>query len=279
MRSLQWIAALAVGLISTSAVAADFNVSNITAADYETLVKEFSANFGYSSVNGASSLGGLGGFELGLTGGITKIQGVHDLVKRNSPTTDFEDKAYHAAILGRVGVPYGLTAELMYFPERKFSNLEVGHFGGAAMWTVTDVVWDYLPFALATKIFFSKTDIEYAQTLTEQVTGTPVNATIEFDNTLYGIQALISRKILFFEPYIGLGYLKAKGDLEIKAAGTFNFFNSTFSAAQTNKAVAKPSSAQFLLGTDFQIAFFSLGAEYQRAFGTNSVTGRLSFRF
>jgi hypothetical protein len=119
--------------------------------------------------------------------------------------------------------------------------------------------------------------MDYTQRVTNGTPGgIPVDATIEFDNSMYGAQFLVSRKFLVFEPYVGLGYVKAKGDLSVNAATAPNAY---IFASGEKSASSKPSSAQLLAGLDVRLLFLALGAEYQKSFGTSSLTGRLSFRF
>lgn len=274
MRSLRWIAVLS--FITTTANAAVPSFNSITSADYDKIVKELSANFAYSSVTPASSLGGLWGFEFGLVGGLTKTPEILALVKKNNSTFD-QEKFPHGGAMLRVGIPLGFTAEAIVFPKRTISSLKIGQTSGAAQWTITDVFFSDLPVNLALKGFYSKTTMSYGQVINNSTTAnTNVNATISFDDTLYGGQFLVSKKLLVFEPYLGLGYVHAKGDLGISAATAPN---ASFFAAGGSSASTTPTSGQLLAGLDIKLFFFTLGAEYQRAFGTSSYNGRVSFRF
>lgn len=276
MRSLRWIAVFAATLIPTFAQADVPSLNNITGADYEKIVKELSANFAYSSLTPASSLGGLWGFEIGVVGGITKTPEILALVRRTSASFK-EDKFPHAAALVRVGAPLGLTAELMVLPSITVSDLKLSQYSGAAMWTVTDVFFEDLPVTVAVKGYLSKTKLEYTQRLQNSSTGNQaVDAKITFDDTLIGGQLLVSKKLLVFEPYVGLGYVRAKGDLAVTAATAPG---ATIFLSGGSSASANPTSAQLLAGLDIRLLFISLGAEYSRAFGTSSVSGRFSFRF
>ncbi|MGZ3692919.1 MAG: DUF6588 family protein [Bdellovibrionota bacterium] len=275
---LQWIAALALAVSPVAASAATFTLQNLTAGDYDKIVKEFSSDFSYSTVTPASSLGGLGGFELGVIGGKTKSPELYNLVKTADASTSFKGDLYHGGVVGRVGLPFSLTAEVLVFPKKKFKEVSFQEAGGAVMWTPTDDLLSWLPVNISTKFHVLKTKVAYSQnvTVTAPVAGTGV-ANIAFDDTLWGLQALVSKKFFFLEPYAGLGFIRAKGDLKVDASGTTTFFSGNF--ASNNEAVSKPSSVQFLAGLDARFLLLSVGAEYQKAFGTHSITGRLSFRF
>jgi hypothetical protein len=276
-RLARGVLALGALLTTSSAFAADTpSFTNVSNSDFEGIVKELSANFGYSTITSASSLGGLWGFELGLTGGITKTPFIADLVKRNDPNFK-QDKFPHAAALLRIGAPKGLTAEVMIFPKVSASDLSISQYGGSVMWTVTDVFWTQLPVTLAVKGYYSKFSLGFKQTINNSTTGNqPVDAAINFDNSSLGAQILASRKFSVFTPYVGLGFAKASGELGITAATAPN---ASFFASQAQSAAAKPSSIQLMAGLDIKLFFLALGGEFQRSYGTNSLTGRLSFRF
>ncbi len=271
--SLRWIAAVAMlASVSPASSFAEFSVPNLNLSDFDILVNEFSANSQYTSVTPASSLGGLWGFELGVVGGITKAPDTHALVKRNDPNTSFKDSLPHAGILGRLGFPLGFTAEALYLPQVKAQNLSTSRWAGAVQWTLTDVIWEDAPVNLAFKGYYTKSTLSYSQT----ISGVP--ASIDFANNLWGFQAIVSHKIFIFEPYVGVGYTSAKGTLTVNASVPVQFLQ-FLPSGSAQSATSKPSSSQLLAGVDFRLAFFSLGAEYQKAFKKNSYTGRLSFRF
>lgn len=251
---------------------ADFTIPNLNLSDFNTLVNEFSANSQYTSVTPASSLGGLWGFELGVVGGITKAPDTLALVKRSDPNTSFKDMLPHAGALIRIGLPYGLTAEGQLLPKVKAQNLSLSKWAMAVQWTLTDNVLEDFPVNVALKGYYTKTMLNYSQT----ISGVP--AAIDFNNNLWGMQALVSYNIFVFEPYVGLGYTSAKGTLGVSAAVPVALIAYLPSAA-SQSASSSPKSAQILAGTDIRLAFFALGAEYQRAFGKNSYTARVSFRF
>lgn len=274
MVKLRWIAFLA--LVPFTAAAETPSLNNLTLGDYDKVVKELSANFAYSTVTPASSLGGLWGFEFGVVGGLTKTPEIKSIVNRTD-TSYKESKFPHGGLLLRVGAPLGLTGEIVAFPERKISKLEISQYSGAAMWTITDLFFTDWPVSVATKGFFSKTGLNYTQSLNNSSTGNvAVNATLDFDNTLYGGQLLVSKKLFVFEPYLGLGYIKSKGEFSVSAATAPN---ASIFLSGGRSAESKPNSAQLLAGLDVKVLFISLGAEYQKAFGTSTYNGRLSFRF
>jgi hypothetical protein len=254
--------------------------NNVTAADYDKIVRELSANFSYSSVTPASSLGGLWGFEFGVTAGITKTPEILDLVKRAGNTSFKENRFPHAAALARIGLPLGLTAEAMIFPKVTVSDLSLSQYGGAAMWTISDSIWEDLPFDLAVKAFFTKTSLDFEQTINNSSTANiAVRGTIGYDNTMWGAQALVSKQIYFLEPYAMIGFSRAKGELAVQASGNPNATIFTSDFVVGSRAVSKPSSIMLAGGLDIRLLAFTIGAEYLRSFKANSFTGRVGFRF
>lgn len=268
-RSLQWIAAAAAILVPAISFADTPSFNNLTGSDYDQIVKELSGNFSYSTLTPASSLGGLWGFEFGVVGGVTKTPEILNLVKKNNANFN-ESKFPHAGALLRIGAPLGFTAEAVILPKITASDLDISQFGGSVMWTATDVAFPELPVTVAVKGFVNSTKLGFNQ----KISGRDVR--LDFKNSILGGQLLVSKKLLVFEPYVGLGFAKATGDLEITSADPVAIFILQ-SGART--ATSKPSSAQLLVGTDVRLLFIALGAEYQRAFGTDSFSGRLSFRF
>lgn len=275
MRALTLAAALAPAL--SFADSASFN--NLTTAEYDSIVKELSANFSYSSLTPASSLGGLGGFEIGLVGGVTQANDIRDIVRAKGNANFKQKWLPHAGALARIGVPYGLTAEALIFPKVTVSDFQLSQYGGAVAWTVTDVFLKELPVNIMVKGFYTKTKFGVKQQVrnTSGVGPTNVDGRVSFDNSLLGGQLLVSKKLLVFEPYLGVGYAKAKGEVNVTTDNIA--YQGNIFAVPGVSGISKPTSAQLMAGLDIRLGFFTLGGEIQRSFGTTSATGRLSFRF
>lgn len=251
---------------------------NISVEDFDKIVKEFSANSMYTSVSPASSLGRLFGFELGVLGGLTSTPDINSIVQRTDPSINVSSLP-HAALLGALTVPFGLTAEVVALPEVKFSSGSYQQFGAALKWTATDHVLTALPFSLAAKVYYTSTTLSFAQTINNSSTGNvPVDVNVKFNDTVTGMQIFSSAKLFFIEPYLGLGYASATGKADITGSTSATFFGSSF-PANSQSATSSPKSSQIVLGTNLQFLVFVLGAEYVRAFGTNTYNGKLSLRF
>lgn len=261
------LALLLAGYTAQASSVPAFNA--ITSGDFDNIVNELSANFNYSTISPASSLGKVWGLEFGMIGGITKTPDILSIVKRNDATTSLKENFPHASILAKIGIPWGITLEGLFLPKLTISDVKLQQYGGAVMWSLKDEMFPELPFELAVKGYLLKTTVDWTQTVSS------VTSQVSFDDLIFGAQALASYKILVFEPYVGFGYAKAKGNISV--TGSTTFFSGTY--AINNSATSKPSSLVGLGGLDVRLAFFSLGAEYQRSFDRNSYTGRLSFRF
>jgi hypothetical protein len=257
------------------------SLNNITDENFQALIKEFSANQNFYTVSPASSLGKVFGFELGMVAGVTNTPDFDKIVKTVSPTAKNVDMLPHASLLGRFSVPYGITAEIQYFPKKTISGVSYKQSGGSLGWTVTDVFFTELPVTLATKAFYTSSKLSFGTTINNSTTANQnVDVTAAIDDKIYGVQLLASREFFgFVEPYLGLGYAKAKGTFGIDGSGTatYSFFSTTFTAATS--ATSKPKSAQLIGGLNLQALFFVLGAEYVKVFGTSLYNGKVSFRF
>lgn len=283
MKSL-FIGLLALGFQQLSHAAVP-TFKNVTEGDLDNIVKELSADFNYTTVTPASTLGKIWGLEFGVVAGYTKTPQILALVKSVDSATALTEKFPHAALIGRVGLPYAFTLESAFIPAKTISDVTFQTLGGAVMWTPTEMFMEDLPFTVAAKGYYTRTKISYTQNLTDTSSGVTsnVSSTIEFKDRIWGMQAIISKKILVFEPFAGAGFVSSNGELSVNASGNATIFANGFSGVVTGgaskSASSKPTSTQLFAGLDIKLLFLSLGAEAQRSFGTSSYTGRVSFRF
>ncbi|RYZ99300.1 MAG: hypothetical protein EOP11_19650, partial [Proteobacteria bacterium] len=214
----------------------------------------------------------------GLIGGITDTPEIRNIVQTKGDPSFKEKRFPHAAALARVGLPAGFTLEAAIFPKVNVSDLQLSQFGGAVMWTLTDSVLQDFPVSLALKGFYNKTKLGVKQKVTNAaLPGQTVDGRVVFDNSMMGGQLLVSKKLSVFEPYVGIGYAKAKGEVSVETDNVN--VNGTIFAIPGQSGISEPTSSQLLAGLDIKLLFISLGAEYQRSFKTSSYSGRLSFRF
>lgn len=243
----------------TGTAHAQLNFNSLTQSDLDGATKEFSHNFMFTTVSGASSLGSLWGFEVGVTGGQSDADKISEIIKRSSPNSDFES-LYNVGLMGRVSIPFGLTVEAGLLPKIKVQDAELSQFAGAVRYNIIE-----LPVAVGLRAHYSKTDFSFSQT-SGAFTGN-----VDFDSDVYGVQALVSQNFVMIEPYAGIGFVEGKGDLNAVGTGSIGSVGNSGSSEQ--------SSLQVMGGLNLHLGFLNLGAEYSRAFETNRITGKLSFGF
>lgn len=281
MKLARKLVALAlVALASPAVLAATPKFDAITADDYGAIVKDISANFRYTTVSGASTLGKILGFEFGVVAGRTDIPQIYRIVKRTDPNLALDEYFYHGNLLARITVPYGLTLEAAAVPTITAGDVKFSQYGGGVLWTFSDILFDDSPVDVGVRGFYKTTKFTFSQTIQNTSTANiPVTANISLTDDLYGGQLVVSKRFLgMIEPYALVGYNKATGKLGLTSSvAAATIFASSFTTGST--AQASFNSDELRAGVDLQLAFISLGAEYARIFDTDSYTGRLSFRF
>ncbi len=249
--------------VSIHSVAADFGFSNITQAEMENIVNEFSVNFAPTSVSGAASLGKVFGFELGFVGGATKAPNVEAYAERTT-SQDAPNSLPHALIFAAVSLPYGFTVEAGGAPKVKIEggDFNYGFFG--AKWTFFDTLFD-----AALKLNVGKVGFSFAQN------SGGVNGTVDFQDTIQTFMIMASKNFVFIEPYVGIGSIKTDG--KIKVTGTGTVFDTTYTSAQ--EATQSPSGSYFAVGANMNLFVLKFGLEIAKGFGTQSVSAKFAFYF
>lgn len=262
------------------AQAATPNFNALSQADFDAITLEFSANTNLHDVMPASSMGSIFGFELGLEGGLTRSPNTNAIVQRASPSTDVSSIP-HAGILGALTVPLGITVEASVVPAITASTGSYSQYAVAAKWTATDILLPDLPINLAIRGFYSSMQLSFSQTINNSSTAnTPVNATLSYKGSVTGFHFMVSPKFLpIVEPYAALGFVSGNGQLDVAAASASATIFPGFPSGANTSATSSSSSSHFILGANVKLLVFVLGAEYARAFGTDTYTGKLSLRF
>lgn len=269
-----WAAALALFIAPMTAGAQDLDFTDINEGDLEKIIGDFSANFTHTTVSGASALGDVFGFELGLVGGVTSTPGVDALIKETDPGASAAALP-HAGLIAQLSVPYGVTFELDMIPSFGSDDFKFSNTGLGVRWTMTDAILD-LPFSLAVKGHMTKTDLEFETVINNASTGgIPVDSKLEFSSTTTGLAVIISKNFLLFEPYFGLGMISSDGDMGVN--GTGSIFDTTLTTGQS--AGAKSSGTHMFLGAELNLFFLKLGVEYSKIIDADRYTGKLSFYF
>jgi hypothetical protein len=250
---------------SFQAHAQKLTFTNLDSSDVQKLVKEFSANFTHTSVSGASALGDIFGFEIGVVGGLTSAPNTNSLIKEVDSSQDFP-RIPHGALLGAVSVPGGVTLELGFVPSVGSTEFKFQSTSFAAKWTLSTIV--PLPVSVALKGHVQKSKGEFSYTDNTNTIA------YKYDSTTTGAMVLVSKDLIFVEPYAGLGLINGKGDLSYTAVVPSTVF--TGGGSSQNATVG---SSQLVIGAELKLLIAKFGVEYARSFGTTSITGKLSAYF
>ncbi len=255
---------LAMSLTGLSASAAGPSFQNLSDEDFKKVVQDLSANFTHTSVSGASALGDIWGFELGLVGGTTKTPELNKFAKEVEPSADL-DQVPHGEIIGMLSIPFALTGEVGFIPKVGSDEFKFNSIHGALKWTPSELFFDW-PVSLAAKVQYSKVNATFKDTINT------IPTTFDYDQSILGGSVIVSKNFAIVEPYAGFGYLQADGKMNVTGSPT------VFSGARTS-ASSKPSSSMFMVGTEVKLLVVKLGVEYMNAFDTSRFTGKVSFYF
>lgn len=262
MNRAVWLTAIMV--FGSAAQAANLAFDQLTDGQTKSIIKEFSANFTQTSVSGASPLGDVFGFEIGVIAGMTKTDDINTLAKSADPSLNV-DKIPHASLVALVTVPFGVTLEANLVPEVGNDDFKFSNMGLGAKWSLTSSVLE-LPLSLAIKAHYMKTKLKFKQTVSS------VDANVDFDDMVTGAMLLVSKKFAFVEPYIGYGMVSGNGDFDVQ--GTTQFFQS----GVTNYS-SKESGSHLVVGAELGLLFLKIGAEYAQLFGTSRYSAKVALSF
>lgn len=241
--------------------------SSLTQAEADDISKEFSATYVHTAVAPAKALGSVWGFEVGVMGGIAQTPETEKVVKRASPSTDISYLP-HAALLGRVSVPYGVTFELGLLNEITASGVTLKSTSYAIQYTPEFL--SFLPVAVAAKLHGSSAELSFNQAI-----GSDANGKVSIDTSSIGFDILASANLLIFEPYAGVGFVKTDTDIKTTATGG----GSIFAFSSTNNFKSKNDGLRIFAGTELNLFLFNLGLEYGNIMGVNRYTAKLSASF
>lgn len=253
-------------LFVSPAAFADPAFSGITETDLENISNEMSANFTHNSMMGASKMGSIFGFQVGLIGAMTDSSKIDDIAKRNTGAE--LPKLYNGGLMAAVGLPFGIALEATMFPETTLSGSKVSSTSFALKYNINEVI-PVLPVNLALRGVYSSSKLSFEQTVAT------VTSNVTNENSVTGIQLLFSPMIPVIEPYIGVGYLS--GTNKLSNTGAASIFDSGFTTSQSESKTV--STTQLLAGAEVNLLLIKLGAEYSQAFGTSRYGIKLAFGF
>ncbi|NQZ01757.1 MAG: hypothetical protein HRT45_13935 [Bdellovibrionales bacterium] len=269
--SLRMLAA-ALLLFSGTALAQDLEFDSVTEGDLEKVVRDFSSIFHHTSVSGANTLGSVFGFEVGLIGGLGKVNSLDDVVQDADPDADVPGLLPHGGLLGILSVPFGWTFELSLIPEFGDDGFAFSNTTAAVKWSLTESVLSALPLSIALKGHYSQTKINFEQE-DPSTPGVTVDGT--YESTVTGLQAVVSKDLLVVSPYAALGFLQASGDLGVNGSGSI--FDTDFTSSDS--ASVNTTSTQLIVGAEVKLLLMKLAAEYSRQFDTERFTAKFSLYF
>ncbi|MFN8792121.1 MAG: DUF6588 family protein [Bdellovibrionales bacterium] len=237
---------------------------NITEDEFEDVAKGLASNFTHNSMMGASKLGTIFGFQVGVVGAQTAVPKIDDIAERNG--TDLKN-LYNAGLMGAVGIPFGLSFEAVVMPTFKADDVKAENTSFAVKLNINEVI-PILPVNLALRGFQSNAELSFKQTIAS------TEATVSNQTTVTGVQLLLSPMLPIVEPYVGVGYLNAENELEVS-----NTTGTVFGYTTAQKDKETISGTQFLVGAEVSLLLIKLGAEYSQAFGNSRYGVKLAIGF
>ena len=203
MRYFNLLVILLSFLVVHSAMAATPSLNLISKEQADAISDEFAANFVHTHVSGASSLGTVFGIEAGLMAGLTSTPKLNAVSQSFDSTAEI-DKVPHLGLLAAVSVPLGFTGEITYIPSTESSDFSIEHMSYGIKWTFTEVFDFFLDMAV--KVHGSSSKVSFNDIVNNSSTGNSnVDTKIQYETSSFGYQLLASKKLLFVEPYVGIG--------------------------------------------------------------------------
>ncbi len=265
---------LVLTLLATSTAWSADNPSfdDISEADFKTIAKEFSGMFVHTSATPPTSLGKVFGIEAAAIVGASEIPGIEAISKRQDPSLDMPYAPF-AFLYAAVSVPYGITIETNFLPQVDINDLELSHYGAAVKWSLVDSLFPNLPFDIAVKTFFSKSEINFTQTIPSPSTRVDVG----FENNMYGIETVFGLTLPLVQPYAGIGYVTSRADLNgvAQTDPTYSLFVDNTSRSKTTTV----NGARVIVGCQFNLAMLKMTLEYNRLFDNNRLAAKVGFAF
>lgn len=185
-------------------------------------------------------------------------------------------------IQATVGVHKNVDLMVRYVPSIKISDDEgkVDMFGAGAKVEALPLIMgdasDKVPVDVAASFGFSKVNFTLPIDVSQ---GKYQNQRIESTFNGYHFEAIVSKKLAFFTPFVSLGYQTS--DSKLDALGTYEFYNGNPPAITVSNDPIKLKQADFSglrtsVGFQLKLAFFKLYGSYT-SFGYNTINAGISF--
>jgi hypothetical protein len=242
-----------------------FNLPQLDTSMADPIFRTLASGLAFKPVEPASDLGKYFGFYMGVAAGGSDLSAVSSIFQSQlmgyMPMGDLQ--------LG-AGGPLGITAEAGILPGMSYSGTTFNRYSGALKWTLTHSVLSYLPINIAVRVGFSNSNLNYSQTLQN------ANLDVSYKTSIVSGNLVISKSLLFLEPYVGIGVVSH--DSTLSATGEASLFGNTFTAG-TESLRSTGSSPWYQAGLMVKVFVLGVAAEYDNIFGLSSYNGKVSLRF
>jgi hypothetical protein len=240
-------------------------LDSISEDDMKEVTRAMGANFTHNSMLGASKMGTVFGFQVGLVGAQTNTSKLNEIAERQGGKIS---SLYNAGLMGAVGIPFGIAFEAVLIPTLESNDAKLASQSFAVKWNINDVI-PILPVNLALRGFASNASFKFSQTVASAV------QTVENQTNVSGVQLLFSPQIPLVEPYVGVGLLSAKNKLSV--TGSTSIFDAVYTTGTSNSETV--SGTQVLAGVDVNLVLLKIGVEYSQAFDNQRYGLKLGFGF
>lgn len=246
-----------IAMMTSQAFAAP-QLANLTDSQFEDLSKEMSSNFCHTAGLGASNLGDVFGFQVGIVGGLTTTPKLKEIIADSGGDMD---NLMNAGIMAAVSVPFGFTFEAVSLPKMSSNGASIGTLSLGVKYKLNDLI-PVLPVNLALRATHTTSDFKFDQAGV---------GSVENNNTITGVGLLISPMLPVVEPYAGVAMLNASNKLGSSVSSVF--------ADSSPEKTKKVSGTQILAGVDVNLMLFKMGLEYSNAFNASKYSFKLAFGF
>ncbi len=168
--------------------------------------------------------------------------------------------------------PLGLALDFSFIPTITVSNVSFNSIGTNLRWTFTRLFGDEWPVPIAVQATFTSGGI----TNTQPFSGGTL--TLAVNDLIFGGSVIVSKPLLFFEPYIAVGLLSQSTTVTATTAGTAAVLLAYQGTA--NPQIERVSSIGFDFRGGFQLKFFVfiLGFEYENSWGNHGLNARIGVK-
>jgi hypothetical protein len=255
--------------ISIQAWAAAPNFDNITESDLRKIARDFGAVFVHNPVSPASWQGPVTHMEVGLLLGATATPGIEALVSQSDPNAEALSSLPFIGIFGAISLPKALTAEVSFLPSIHVSGAGLSIQSAALKWTLTETLSEApTPYDFALRAHYSAAKFNYEQEINT------FDTVVEISESILGVGAILSRRMVILEPYLGFGFLWSQGSVNLSGSEE-EFF--AFTTSQS--ASAKAEAFYYNMGLNMNVLGSRFGFEAGRAFDSAKACLKIATTF